>query len=221
MTWQNSQLRPRGRAPADLGGQVPIAEVPIIQSSWCRPLRDSRSPRPSRCGGPARDAPGAPVNSVRAATRAPPGPAGPAALRARSRLPPQPLPRSSEPGSAVRPPRQRRRQLPGRRAPRPRQPPSLARLPAPAQPPQPRLDPILPRGRSSGLARREVERRPRCAGPRRGRRPPPCLPAPPRNGVPADKAPRRRGRSGGPGRPRRPPRNKRGQEPRKPGALMQ
>lgn len=80
-----------------------------------------------------------------------------------------------------------------------------ARTPtAMATPPQPR--PVGPAGG-------------RGAGPRRGRRPPPCLPPLPEAKRRADKA--RRRQRGHPGRPRRPPPNKRGQEPRKPGALMQ
>lgn len=59
----------------------------------------------------------------------------------------------------------------------------------------------------------------RGAWPRRGRRPPPCLPPLPEAKRRADKARPRRHRDAG--RPRRPPPNKRGQEPRKPGALMQ
>lgn len=88
----------------------------------------------------------------------------------------------------------------------PFQPPAPpARIPtAMATPPQPR-----PVGTAGG----------RGAWPRRGRRPPPCLPPLPEAKRRADKA--RRRQRGHPGRPRRPPPNERGREPRKPGALMQ
>jgi len=172
MTWQNSQLRPGGRAPADAGGQMPRAEVPSIQSSWLPPLA-TRVPEaeaiaaadphgtswalPLTLSEPAK--PAAP-----AAARAPPGPAARTAQRAGGRPPPPTLPRS---GWAVRRPRQRQRRLPGRQRQGRNAPACLAR-PPPAtrrpQFPQPWPDPIPLQGRRSAPARRRAAGRPWCAG---------------------------------------------------------
>lgn len=149
MTWQDSQLRPGGRAPADAGGQMP-RKVPSIQSSWLPPS-GTRVPEaeaiaaadphgtswalPLTLSGPAR--PAAP-----AAARAPPGPAARTAQRAGGRPPPPTLPRS---GWAIGRPRQRERRLPGRQRQGRNAPACLAR-PPPAtrrpQFPQPLPDPI-------------------------------------------------------------------------------
>lgn len=195
-----------------------------------------KSPRRgSRRGSPVRDRTGSPLNPVptRCFRHRPSAsrPRGPPAQRARGRPSSPPLHRFSEPGGAVRPPRQRDPRVPGQWAPRPgraclapsrprsfvhRSSPAARKVPAARARPLPRPEAAAPD--RPGKERRGGRGSP---GPRRGRRPPPCLPAPPRSWVPADNARRRRGRSGRPGRPRRPPRNKRGQEPRKPGALMQ
>lgn len=171
MTWQDSQLRPGGRAPADAGGQMP-RKVPSIQSSWLPPS-GTRVPEaeaiaaadphgtswalPLTLSGPAR--PAAP-----AAARAPPGPAARTAQRAGGRPPPPTLPRS---GWAIGRPRQRERRLPGRQRQGRNAPACLAR-PPPAtrrpQFPQPLPDPIPLRARRSGLARRRAAGRPWCAG---------------------------------------------------------
>lgn len=227
MTWQNSQLRPGGRAPADAGGQIPRAEVPSIQSSWLPPLRNS-SPRGrgSRRGGPARDQLGAPVNPVRAG-RAGCSRRGPSASRPRgpnrtARRRPA-VPTDPSPLRLGGPNKESGGSRGGSAKAVKRQPASPAhRLPLGGRSSR---SPGLTLSRSGAAARDRPGGEPQggrgAPGPTRGRRPPPCLPAPPRSGVPADKARRRRGRSGDPGPPRRPPRNKRGQEPRKPGALMQ
>lgn len=181
MTWQNSQLRPRGGAPADSGSQIPRAEVPSIQSGRLRPLRGS-SPRGrgSGRGGPTRDRPCAPVNPVPSgrsrpdpSASQPRGPSSTARPRPAAPTAPSPL---GEPGEAVSRPRQREPRLPGRRAPRPCRaapaclPPSPAHSPPPGarRAPATPADPILPRGRRSGPAWRGMAGRPRRAGAEEG-----------------------------------------------------
>lgn len=200
MTWQNSQLLFRSRAPADLGAEVSGAEVPSIQKCRLLPLRTPvpaaeaaavAAPRGTGWALPLTlSRPAAP-----AAARAPSSPAGPAAQCAHGRPSWPPLPCSGEPSGAVRPPRQR-----GRRHPRPRPgrvclspspthrpPPGDHRAPAaPVRPhrhPEPRLRPAAAgssqeaaacRGRGGGGGRHHV-----------------CPPLP-EAGCPADKARRRR-----------------------------
>lgn len=221
--------------PEALHPQIPAAKsqeqkCPSILSGWLRPLRDS-SPQGwgSRRRGPAQGRPGAPVNPVRAgrsrrgpcATR-PRGPSSTAHPKPAAPAVPSPLRRARRCDQAAQ---TKRAAAPGAAGAKavPRLPaclpPSLARLPQSPQSPGP--TPFRPGAAARDRPGYEPRGGRSSPGPRRGRRPPPCLPAPPRSGVRADKARRRRGRSGGPGRPRRPPRDKRGQEPRKPGALMQ
>lgn len=190
MTWQNCNFFPEAAHPqippsrsqepksrasraagfVPVGTRVPtteaVAAVAPRGTSWALPLTLSEP-------------------ATAAAPRAPPGPA---AQRARGRPSPQPFPHSDEPGGAVRPPRQRGRRLPGRPAPRPGRaapaslhlPPSARRAPAAPAQSHPRLRAIV---RDQPGGERQGGRG--APGPTRGRRPPPCLPAPPRSGVPS------------------------------------
>lgn len=168
------------------------------RSLWGKCLDHSEWQAPSLRGAPVYPAPGRllPQRPERPRPREPQrGPARPSRLSSA-----RPGPARARPGVQAAETKEREGAAP------PSQPPApWARTPTTmASPPQPR-----PVGIAGG----------RGAWPRRGRRPPPCLPPLPEAKRRADKA--RRRRRGHPGRPRRPPPNERGREPRKPGALMQ
>lgn len=117
MNWQNSQLLSRSQAPADPGGQVPKAGL-SIQSGRLRPHR-TPIPKAGRVAAATPPGTGTGTGPVLRLTLS--GPSAPAAARApRGQAPPPPFSRSSEPGGAFSPPRQRDPRLLRQRAARPR-----------------------------------------------------------------------------------------------------
>lgn len=218
MTWQNSQLLSRSRAPAGPRAKSPGAQVPSIRNRRLRPLgtrvaaaglRGTGRALPLTPSGPAaptaaplgsrgtaRPGPGSPLlpvpdDSAGPSGRPDKGAGGAGGGGRRDRAAPASVPPSLPPGA--------RRAHRGRGA----TPPAPRGLRSGPALPRERREAAARRGRGGGGGRHHV-----------------CPPLP-EAGCSADKARRRRGRSGRPGRPRRPPRNTRGQEPRKPGALMQ
>lgn len=190
MTWQNSQYLSRSRAcrsqRRSLWGRSP--EHSELQAS--SPQDSSPRGRGCRRGGPARNRLGCPVNPVQARRShrdptafQPRGPhstarQGPSALPARER-PAGPSGRTDNRAGGAGGGGRRGRAAP---ASFPLQP--TARLPAPRVP----AAPARPQRRPGAAAQEQLGGKRRGGRgtpvPRRGRRPPPCLPAPPRRGVP-------------------------------------